>query len=72
MSVTAWSRRDALDDALRAADMAEQMADLEPADPADEFGALRTQAGNCVLDVDNGEHDAVRAHNVVRPVAARR
>ncbi|MDX6312838.1 MAG: hypothetical protein QOF44_2302, partial [Streptomyces sp.] len=33
------------DDALRAADVAEQIAVLEPGDLADEFGAVRAQAG---------------------------
>jgi hypothetical protein len=57
------------DDALRAADVAEQIAVLEPGDLADEFAAVRAQAGNGVLEVVDGEHDPVRAQNVVRPVA---
>jgi hypothetical protein len=33
------------DDALRVADVAEQVAVLQPGDLADEFGAVRAQAG---------------------------
>lgn len=57
------------DDALGSADVAEPVAVLVLCQLADEFGAVSAQAGKGVLDVVDGEHDAVCAQNVVRPVA---
>src|SRR5919108_4478598 len=49
------------DDPLGAADEAEPVAVLVLRHLADEFGAVSAQAGNDVLDVFDGEHDATYA-----------
>jgi hypothetical protein len=49
------------DDALGAADVAEPIAVLVPRHLADEFGAVGAQAGDDVLNVVDGEHDATYA-----------
>ena len=46
------------DDPLGAADVAEPVAVLVLHQLADEFGAVSAQAGNDILDVVDGEHDA--------------
>ena len=57
-------------DALGAADVAESIDVLVRRDLADKFGAMGRQAGNDVLDVVDGEHDAANAQRVRRRVAA--
>ncbi len=47
------------DDPRGAADIAEPVAVLVLGQLTDEFGATRAQAGNDVLDVVDGEHDAM-------------
>src|SRR5436189_1434223 len=54
------------DDALRATQEAEPVDVLVLRDLADEFGAVTAQAGNDVVDVVDGEHDAAYAQRVRR------
>src|SRR2546421_1948364 len=54
------------DDALRAPQEAEPVDVLVLRDLADEFGTVAAQAGNGVLDVVDGEHDAAYAQRVRR------
>ena len=56
------------DDALGAAEVAEPIAVLVLHHLADEFGAVGLQAGNDVVDVVDGEHDATHAQRVHRCV----
>src|ERR687895_1066874 len=56
------------DDALRATQEAEPVAVLVLRDLADEFGTVAAQAGNDVVDVIDGEHDAAYAQRVRRRV----
>src|SRR5215217_7354289 len=57
------------DDPLGAADETEPVAVLVLRDLAEEFGAVCAQAGNDVLDVVDGEHDATDAQRVRRGVS---
>src|SRR3954452_1811728 len=54
------------DDALRATQEAEPVAVLVLRDLADQFGTVPAQAGNDVVDVLDGEHDAAYAQRVRR------
>src|SRR5437762_4029940 len=54
------------DDALRATQEAEPVDVLVLRDLADEFGTVAAQAGNDVVDVVDGEHDAAYAQRVRR------
>src|SRR6476646_1688034 len=54
------------DDGLRAAQEAEPVAVLVLRDLADEFGTVPAQAGDDVVDVVDGEHDAAYAQRVRR------
>src|SRR5215207_8180662 len=54
------------DDALWATQEAEPVAVLVLRDLADEFGTMAAQAGNDIVDVVDGEHDAAYAQRVRR------
>src|SRR5437763_10249034 len=54
------------DDALRATQEAEPIDVLVLRDLADEFGTVAAQAGNDVVDVVDGKHDAAYAQRVRR------
>src|SRR4051812_34228306 len=56
------------DDALRAAQEAEPVAVLVLRHLADEFATVAAQAGDDVVDVVDGEHDAAYAERVRRRV----
>src|SRR5437764_4640542 len=64
MEVSAELLGQADDDALRATQEAEPVDVLVLRDLADEFGTVAAQAGNDVVDVVDGEHDAADAQRV--------
>src|SRR4051795_3436883 len=56
------------DDALRATQEADPVDVLVLRDLVEEFGTVAAQAGNDVVDVADGEHDAADAQRVRRRV----